>query len=231
MSGVPDGVRPRILIVEDDPSIVLGLRVNMNAEGYEVEVAEDGRGGLSACRRDFDLVVLDLMLPHVNGFEVLRTMRAEGITTPVIVLTARGSELDKVTGLDLGADDYVTKPFALAELLARVRAALRRPTVGSAPCWRFGAVSVDPASRVVLNGAEPVELTATEFEVLAILCRSAGRVLTRGQIHATVWGPSRAGTLRTVDNFVAQLRAKLEEDPSEPRHLVTVRGVGYRFVP
>ena len=230
MSIHDSGARPRILIIEDDPSIVLGLRMNLKTEGYEVEVAEDGRAGLEACRRDFDLVVLDLMLPRLNGFEVLRTIRAEGRTTPVIVLTARGSELDKVTGLDLGADDYVTKPFALAELLARVRAALRRQALTSGPRWSFGDVVVDPETHVVLRGDDVVALTATEFEILGVLCRGAGRVLTRGQIYGAVWGASQAGTLRTVDNFMAQLRAKLEADPSDPRHLVTVRAVGYRLV-
>ncbi len=225
----PEG-RPRILVIEDDPSISLGLRLNLRAEGYEVEVRDDGVQGLDRARQGFDLLVLDLTLPRLNGFDVLRQLREEGHTEPVIVLSARGSELDKVCGLDMGADDYVTKPFALAELLARVRAALRRPTLGGGPAWVVGDVEIDPNTREVRRRGAPVELTATEFLVLAALCGARGRVLSRDQIVQAAWGPAHAGTPRTVDNFIAQLRTKLEDDPTRPTHLLTVRAVGYRLV-
>lgn len=226
-----EGGGARILVVEDDPSILLGLRMNLESEGYEVVGAADGAEAVEQVRRDFDLVILDLMLPRINGFDVLRRMRAEGIRTKVIVLSARTSELDKVTGLDLGADDYVTKPFGLSELLARVRAALRRSAAPEEEAWRFGDVEIDPGTREVRRAGEAILLTATEFDILAALARAGGRVLSRGQIYDAVWGADRYGTRRTVDNFVAQLRGKLETDPASPSHLVTVRGVGYRLVP
>ena len=230
MTGRNDGGGRRILVVEDDRSILMGLRMNLQAEGYEVVTAEDGATALERLREEFDLVILDLMLPRVNGFEILRRMRTERLPTPVIVLSARTSELDKVTGLDLGADDYMTKPFGLSELLARVRAALRRRQVEGSDAWRFGDIEVDPATREVRRGQELVPLTATEFDVLATLARAAGRVLSRTQIYEAVWGVDHHGTRRTVDNFVAQLRGKLELDPATPRHLITVRGIGYRLV-
>ena len=230
MTGRKGRLGGRILVVEDDRSILMGLRMNLQSEGYEVVTAEDGATALNQVREDFDLVILDLMLPRVNGFEVLRRMRAERIPTPVIVLSARTSELDKVTGLDLGADDYMTKPFGLSELLARVRAALRRRQSEEPQLWRFGEIEVDPDTREVRSGGELVLLTATEFDVLAALARAAGRVLSRAQIYEAVWGADHFGTRRTVDNFVAQLRGKLEDDPSAPKHLITVRGVGYRLV-
>lgn len=230
MTSQPPRVRRRIVVVEDDPSIVMGLRINLEAEGYEVAAAEDGETGLSLIREGCDLVILDLMLPRLNGFEILRTLRREGSPPPVIVLSARSTEVDKVTGLELGAEDYVTKPFGLAELLARVRVVLRRAAAGPAR-WRFGEVVVDPATREVERNGAPVELTRTEFDVLAALYRAEGRILTREQIFEAVWGADHHGTLRTIDNFIAQLRAKLEADPADPQHLVTVRGVGYRFSP
>jgi DNA-binding response OmpR family regulator len=230
MTGRQSGGGRRILVVEDDRSILMGLRMNLQAEGYEVVTAEDGATALELVREDFHLVILDLMLPRVNGFEILRRMRSEEIRTPVIVLSARTSEMDKVTGLDLGADDYMTKPFGLSELLARVRAALRRHQVEPAEAWRFGEIEVDPATREVRRGGELVLLTATEFDVLATLARANGRVLSRTQVYEAVWGADHYGTRRTVDNFIAQLRGKLEEDATAPRHLVTVRGVGYRLI-
>lgn len=220
-----------ILVVEDDPSIQLGLRMNLKREGYTVEVAEDGASGLEKLRSGrWDLCILDVMLPKLNGYEVLRTMELEGITTPVVVLSARTEEYDKIIGLDLGAEDYITKPFSLPELLARVRAALRRkgaPKV--AKNWLFGEVLLDPVTRGVKKRGEDVELTATEFNVLATLARAQGRPLTRKQIYEAVWGEGHAGTHRTIDNFVAQLRGKLEDNPAAPTLLMTVRGVGYRL--
>ncbi len=220
----------RILVVEDDASIRLGLSLNLRSEGYDVESADDGPSGLAAALAgEFDLVILDLNLPGLHGFDVLRRMREAGATTQVLVLSARDAELDKVAGLDLGADDYVTKPFGLSELLARVRAALRRRA--AAPrTWGFGDVVVDPGTREVRRGGLLVELTATEFDLLMVLVEASGRVLSRDQLYDRVWGEDRAGSRRTVDNFVGQLRAKLEVDPAEPSHLLTVRGVGYRLV-
>lgn len=223
----------RILVIEDDPSISLGLRMTLQTEGYEVALAEDGETGLARVREGgWDLVLLDVMLPRTNGFEIVRTLRAEGNEVAVLVLSARSSEMDKVMGLELGAEDYITKPFGLAELLARVRVALRRQRrAAGADLWRFGDVEIDRGARQVRRGGEIVSLTAREFDVLSALLNARGRVLSREQIFDSVWGPNHHGTPRTIDNFLAQLRAKLEQDPAEPRHLVTVRGVGYRFVP
>jgi DNA-binding response OmpR family regulator len=223
----------RILVVEDDESITLGLRMNLEAEGYSVTVAVDGDEALAAVRENPPaLVILDVMLPRVNGFEVLRILRREGLTMPVVMLSARGAEMDKVMGLELGAEDYITKPFGLAELLARVKAVLRRDAMVRADAkqlLRAGEIEIDTAARRVLRGGQIVSLTATEFDVLMCLVDARGRVLTRDQILARVWGPGHHGTLRTIDNFVLQLRNKLEADPAAPKHLVTVRGVGYRF--
>ena len=227
------GRKPQILVVEDDASILLGLRVNLEAEGYEVDTAQDGAAGLALARGEHDLIILDLMIPEINGFELLQTLRAEGNRVPVLVLSARSSEMDKVTGLDLGAEDYVTKPFSLAELLARIRRILRRVEVSADEAvepWRFGDVAIDPRSREGARSGERVELTSTEFDVLALLYGANERVLSRRRILREVWGPNHHGTERTVDNFIAQLRSKLETDRAKPEHLLTVRGVGYRLV-
>ena len=225
--------RARILVVEDDPSILLGLRMNLETEGYRVDVAEDGELGLSKARDgEWDLIILDVMLPRMNGYELLSALRAARDRTPVLMLSAKSTELDKIIGLDVGADDYVTKPFAVGELLARVRANLRRgdSSTGEERIFRFGDVTVDRETREVVRAGASVELTATEFDVLAALRDAGGRILSRRQIMDAVWGETHHGTERTVDNFVAQLRAKLEPDPAEPVHILTVRGVGYRLV-
>jgi DNA-binding response OmpR family regulator len=217
----------RLLLIEDDPSIVIGLRMNLEREGYEVELAEDGELGLLRARSgQFDLLILDIMLPKLNGYEVLDALRKQGDTTPVLLLSARSAEMDKVMGLDLGADDYVPKPFSVAELLARVRAALRRgakPNSGSVR-WQMGDVEVDPERHTVRKSARDVELTAKEFEVLQLLKGARGRVLSRQMIFDHVWGDSHHGTLRTIDNFVSQLRSKLEDDPADPRYLLDLTG-------
>jgi DNA-binding response OmpR family regulator len=229
-----DTPRRRVLVVEDDPSIMLGLRMNLEGEGYSVLSAEDGEGGLELARTQRpDLLILDVMLPKLNGFQVLQAIRREGLTMPIIVLSARTGEMDKVTGLELGAEDYVAKPFTLAELLARVRAALRRgprpaPEVDRS-VHRFGDVRISIAARTVTRLEVPVEMTATEFDLLICLIEARGVALSRDAIFMRVWGPNHHGTPRTIDNFIQQLRAKLESDPQRPRHLVTVRGVGYRF--
>jgi DNA-binding response OmpR family regulator len=213
----------------------MGLELNLRAEGYRVIVAHDGEEGLAKARgEEVDLLILDVMLPRLNGFELLRMLRGEGSEIPVLMLSARGAEMDKVMGLELGAEDYVTKPFGLAELLARVRAILRREGKGKSSrnaVIRSGVLQINADTRQVQRDGKDVELTATEFDVLLCLVEAKGRVLSREQIQAHVWGPDHHGTTRTVDNFLLQLRSKLELDPGEPKHLVTVRGVGYRFVP
>jgi DNA-binding response OmpR family regulator len=226
----------RVLVVEDDPSIAIGLRINLESEGYTVQVAEDGEQGLVLARStDPDLVVLDVMLPKKNGLEVLHELRAEGRNVPIIILSAKSAEMDKVAGLELGAEDYVAKPFSLAELLARVRVALRRtaaprePAPAETPRITFGDVEVDVAARTIKRRGTSVDVTATEFDVLMCLVRQRGRALSREDIFRSVWGPNHHGTPRTVDNFIQQLRAKLEADPQEPVFIQTVRGVGYRF--
>jgi DNA-binding response OmpR family regulator len=218
-----------VLVVEDDASIALGLRINLEAEGYAVVMADDGVRALEEIRaRRPDIVILDVMLPRMNGFEVLQTVRREGFTLPIIVLSARTGEMDKVTGLELGAEDYVPKPFSLAELLARVRGALRRANRARV-IHSFGNVRIDPEARTVLRDGVPVDVTATEFDLLMCLVAARGRALTREEIFRHVWGPNHHGTPRTIDNFVQQLRAKLEDDPQAPKYFQTVRGVGYRF--
>lgn len=221
-----------ILVIEDDTSIALGLRINLESEGYEVLAAEDGDKGLSLAReRGPDLVILDVMLPKRNGFEVLQTLRRQGYAMPIIVLSARTGEMDKVTGLELGAEDYVAKPFSLAELLARVRAALRRGARAATKraVYEFGDVRIDAAARTVMRAGAPLDLTATELDLLLCLVEARGVALSRDAIFARVWGPNHHGTPRTIDNFIQQLRAKLEPDPQRPRYVQTVRGVGYRF--
>lgn len=233
--------RRRILVVEDDSSISLGLSMNLEAEGYEVSVAEDGELGMARALEDgFDLVILDVMLPKLNGLEVLRTLRQRGHTVPIVILSARGAEMDKVIGLELGAEDYITKPFGLAELLARVKAVLRRNAILQATgiddddddeeeTVNASDLEIRRASRQVLRDNLPIVLTATEFDVLWCLVQAGGKVLSRDEIRAHVWGPAHHGTVRTIDNFILQLRNKLEVDPQDPQHIVTVRGVGYRF--
>ncbi len=222
-----------VLLIEDDDSISMGLEMNLAAEGYRVIVAKDGETGLEHARTAApDLLILDVMLPRLNGFELLRTLRTEGRRMPIIMLSARGAEMDKVMGLELGAEDYITKPFGLAELLARVKAALRRDAIarGDSAARRAGELVIDPSTREVSRSGAKVELTATEFDVLKCLVDAGGRVLSREQIQAAVWGPAHHGTPRTIDNFILQLRNKLEKDATAPVHIVTVRGVGYRFV-
>jgi DNA-binding response OmpR family regulator len=228
----------RILVVEDNPDLAFGLRNNLEIEGYEVVVAADGPGGLEearACRPD--LVVLDLMLPGLDGFRVLRTLREEGSRVPVLLLTARGDESDKVRGLRLGADDYVTKPFGVLELLARVEALLRRAAggagaAGPAPAVeRFGEIEVDPASRTVRRNGRTVGLRPMEFDLLLALLRRRGAVASRLDLMREVWGHQAAVLSRTVDTHVAELRRKLEKDPAVPRHILTVRKAGYRLQP
>ncbi len=230
----------RVLIIEDNATLAMGLRHNLAFEGYDVLVAGDAESGLAMAERGApDLVLLDLMLPGADGFRALRTLRERGDRTPVLVLTARADEADKVRGLRCGADDYVTKPFGLLELLARVDALLRRapsrgvPAAAPAPATfgtaRFGDVSVCEAAHAVTRGGSPVALRPKEYDLLVALVRRGGAVATRLELLREVWGYAEAVTSRTVDTHMVELRRKLEPDPANPRHLVTVRKTGYRL--
>jgi two-component system alkaline phosphatase synthesis response regulator PhoP len=221
----------RILIVEDDPDIAIGLRASLEFEGHAAELAADGITGLARIRADSpDLVVLDLMLPELDGYRVLRTLRGEGNRVPVLILTARGEEADKVLGFRNGADDYVTKPFSLLELLARIEALLRR-SGGQAESahLRFGAVEIDRAARTVTRHGEPVTLAPREFDLLLALYDRGGAVASRQELLREVWGHRAAVLTRTVDIHILELRRKLEEVPADPRHILTVRKRGYRL--
>jgi DNA-binding response OmpR family regulator len=229
----------RLLIVEDDEAIATGLALNLKLAGRATSIARDGDDALrQATDEDFALILLDINLPKKNGLEVLSSLRAADNLVPVIVLSARDGEFDKVAALRLGADDYVTKPFALAELLARVDAVLRR-TQPTAPApiapttesvLRFDDVVVDLDKRAVTRAGAEVKLTHLELELLAFFVSHPSQVFSRDQLFLLVWGQS-AGTVRTVDNFVGQLRRRFETDPEQPRHFITVRGSGYRFDP
>jgi DNA-binding response OmpR family regulator len=223
----------RILVAEDDPAILRGLKDNLNYEGYEVLTAADGEAAYKLINeKSPDLIVLDLMLPKLSGYELCRKVRGEGSATPILMLTARGEEGDRVLGLDLGADDYVTKPFSVRELLARIRALLRRahPQCGQPDELRFNDVTVDFRRHEASKGGRPLELTRKEFGVLRLLAARPGEVVTRHELLNEVWGYENYPTTRTVDNHIASLRAKLEDEPSAPRHLQTVHGVGYKLV-
>ena len=227
----------RILVIEDDPSILRGLQLNLGMEGYAVRSASDGETGLALARGErFDLLVVDVMLPRLGGLEVVREVRQADPDLPVLILSAKGQESDKVAGLQLGADDYMVKPFSLKELLARIDALLRRRRArgetGAARAPRkAGPVELDLEARRALVAGKVLELTAREFDLLAFFLAHPDRVFSREQLMEAVWGSRYFGTARTVDNFVARLRAHIGDDAVHPRHLETVRGVGYRFNP
>ena len=222
-----------ILVVEDDPAILRGLKDNLLAESYEVLTAPDGEVGYRLiCEQKPDLVILDLMLPRMSGYEVCRKLREEGNATPILMLTARGEEADRVLGLELGADDYVTKPFSVRELLARVKALLRRanPPRPLPEERRFDDVVVDFQRYEARKAGQRLEMTRKEFGVLQYLASRSGEVVRRDELLEEVWDYKNYPTTRTVDNHVLSLRTKLEGKPAEPRHLITVHGVGYKFV-
>lgn len=233
----PVKTRNRVLLVEDDRNLQEAIRYNLVAEGYDVFVAGDGEQALNQARQHTpDLVVLDLMLPGIGGIEVCRSLRREGSTAAIIMLTARDSEVDRVVGLEVGADDYVVKPFSMRELLARVSAQLRRIEMLQSPApseepdmIEAGGISIDRASRRVTVDGNDLELRPREFDLLSFLASRPGRVYSRDQLLQEVWGFDYAGDTRTVDVHVRWLRMKIEEDASNPRRLQTVRGVGYRF--
>ncbi len=220
----------RILIVEDDTNIALGLEYDLKLEGYSVELCTDGE---SACRRarevPFGLIVLDLMLPRKDGFAVCRELRRAGLKTPILILTAKVQEAEKVLGLELGADDYVTKPFSPLELRARIRALLRRGVAERPDTYIFGDIEVDFDRGEVRRGGSHVDVTATEFKLLTALIQRRGHLLSREQLLDAVWGVGNYPTDRVVDNHMMNLRRKIERDPGTPRHLISVRGLGYRF--
>jgi two-component system alkaline phosphatase synthesis response regulator PhoP len=222
----------RVLVIEDNTDLAFGLRNNLEIEGYQVEVAHDGQQGLVRARAaQPDLIILDLMLPGMDGFRILKTYRGEGGHAPILVLTARGDESDKVRGLKLGADDYVTKPFGVLELLARVEALLRRGPPSSSGPIQFGDVRIDPSTRMIERGGESVALTPKEFDLLLALINKRGAVVSRLELMTTVWGYQADVLSRTVDTHIAELRRKLERDPAAPQHIITVRKSGYRFLP
>jgi len=227
----------RILVIEDNTNLATGLRNNLEIEGYQVDVARDGWTGLEMAREgEHDLIILDLMLPRMDGYRVLEAIRDDGHEMPVLILTARGEEAEKVLGFRLGCDDYVTKPFALMELLARVRVHLRRAREGPKRALHplparvtFGDVEVEPETHTVRRAGQPVSLRPKEFDLLIALLRRRGGVATRLELLREVWGYSKEVVSRTVDTHVAEVRRKLEDDPTAPKHLLTVRKAGYRL--
>jgi DNA-binding response OmpR family regulator len=223
----------KVLIIEDEPNMVLGLKDSCEYEGYEVSVAHDGEEGLrKATNEKVDIILLDVMLPLMSGIDVCRTLRTRGIETPILMLTARSQEIDKVVGLEVGADDYVTKPFSIKELLARIRAHLRRAAkqVGELETFTFGDVELNFKKYAARKRGQVLDLSAREFEILRYLIRHRGEIVTRDQLLDQVWKYDSMPVTRTVDNHIAKLRQKIEEDPSTPQHIVTVHRLGYRFV-
>ena len=225
----------RILIVEDEPEMQKGLKDNLKFEGYEVEVADDGTKGLKKILESkHDLILLDVMLPEMSGFDVCKKAREEGVRTPIIMLTAKGEEIDRVLGLELGADDYVTKPFSLRELLARVKAVLRRKE-GRASLTEskiiIGKLEVDFGTYNASHRGKAVDMTPKEFEILKYLWRNKNQVVSRDSLLSSVWGYDESISSRTVDNFILKLRHKVEPSPSKPRHIITIHGTGYKLIP
>ena len=223
---------PRILIVDDEPEMVRGLEDNLRFEGYQTAAAPDGRRGLALALSEApDLILLDVMMPGMSGWDLCRELRRRGLDVPVIMLTARGEEVDRVLGLELGADDYVTKPFSLRELMARIRAVLRRPGPRQKfEEFAFGDVRVHLRARQAFKGGREVRLTRKEFDLLRYLIEHPGEVITRDRLLDEVWGYERFPTTRTVDTHILRLRQKFEDDPERPAHILTAHGQGYRFV-
>lgn len=222
-----------ILVVEDDPSIQRGLELNLQVEGYSVITASDGEEGLrQALERKPDIILLDVMLPKLSGFDICRQLRKQGLTMPIIMLTAKTQEIDKIMGLELGADDYVTKPFSVAEVVARVNAHMRRSKrfETSEADYTFADYGLDVKGQVLRRSGKQIELSQKEFLMLKLFLENEGKVLSRQEILAKVWGFDYYGTDRTVDNFINKLRQKVEDDINNPRHILTMRGSGYKFL-
>ena len=223
-----------ILVVEDEMAMAQGLRHNLEFEGYEVDLAENGRLGLEKAQNEnYDLILLDVMLPELSGFDVLKTIRSEGKNVPVIMLTAKSEEIDKVLGLEMGADDYVTKPFGVRELLARIKAILRRTDLGPdavQDIFHIGRLRVDFNSYTASEAGTPIHLSVREFDILKYLLGKKGETVSRGELLEKIWGYESSPTTRTVDNFILRLRQKIEPDESHPSHIITVHGLGYKLI-
>jgi DNA-binding response OmpR family regulator len=229
-------MKAKILIVEDDPHILLGLEEVLKSESFEVAVCNRGDQALAAFKKHHPaLVLLDVMLPGMSGYDICRELRAKKVQTPILMLTAKGQEIDKVVGLDLGADDYMTKPFGVRELLARIQALLRRTSrsassgPGSEGIFKIGQVTIDPKTFQVQRGKATEELTAKEIRLLQLFYTHAGEVLSRDRLLSEVWGYNYYGTTRTLDQVIVQLRRKLGDNGGEPKHLITVHGIGYKL--
>jgi len=224
----------RILIIEDEPDLRKGLEVNLAREGFKVFQANNGESGISlVIKHNPDLILLDVMMPGMNGIDVCREIRRKGIETPIIMLTARSDEIDRVVGLEVGADDYVTKPFSVRELVARIRARLRRlakTDEAALARYSFGKIELDFEKLQAKRAGRPVELTPREFDILRLLIQCRGEVVTRDRLLDEVWGFENFPTTRTVDNFIMKLRKKLEDDPADPAHILSIYGEGYKFV-
>ncbi len=223
-----------ILIIEDDISILRGLKDNLTFEGYQVHACADGQEGLdTALKNHVDLLLLDIMLPGLNGYEICRKLKKEKPDLPIIMITARGSELDTVAGLDIGADDYISKPFSIPELLARVRALLRRTSKEhtEVETYSFGNVSLDFKKHVTTVHQQNVDLSSKEYAIIKYFIEHENEVVYRHDLLEKVWGYEITPTTRTVDNYILELRKKLETDPAKPKHIITIRGAGYKFVP
>jgi DNA-binding response OmpR family regulator len=224
----------KILLVEDEPKMQQVVKDNLELEGYEVDVSGDGKEGLQKLLdNSYSLVLLDVMLPNMSGFDVCRKAREKGISTPVIFLTAKGEEIDKVLGLELGADDYITKPFGLRELLARTKAVLRRfegSAGGPGEKMLLGSVEVDFKSYTAVRAGKSLDMTPKEFELLKFLWQHRNQTVTRDQLLKNVWGYDETLSTRTIDNFILKLRQKIEDNPAKPKHIVTLHGVGYKLI-
>jgi len=226
----------KILIVEDELNMVNGLKDNLEFEGYEVDTAMEGHSGLQKILQfNYDLVLLDIMLPELSGFDICKTVRKEGVNTPIILLTAKGEEIDKVLGLEFGADDYITKPFSLRELLARIKAILRRSPIGKEESKepeyiRFGNIKVNFKNYIAVDGTDEIKMSHKEFEVLHYLYINAAKTVHRDDIISNVWSIDYDITTRTVDNFIVKLRHKIEKDPNNPKIILTVHGIGYKMI-
>ena len=225
----------KILVIEDELDMLKGLEDNLEFDGYDVDIAQEGETGLNKITTgEYDLVLLDIMLPDISGFDICRKIRGQGIKTPIILLTAKGEEMDKVRGLELGADDYITKPFSLRELLARLKAVLRRTTsdddTGNSQIYTIGNLTVNFHSYEATIGDEAVKMSTKEVDVLWLLIERKHEVIHRDEILSEVWGIDSDITTRTVDNFVHKLRQKIEDDPANPQNIVTVHGVGYKLI-
>ncbi len=223
-----------ILVVEDEKSMLMGLKDNLEFEGYQVDTAEDGESGYDMIRNNkYDLVLLDVMLPYISGFDICKKVRGEGVTTPIIFLTAKGEEIDKVLGLELGADDYLTKPFSVRELLARIKAILRRSSVNEKnndQLLNIGKMEVNFSNYEASVSGEKIKMTHKEFELLHFLWDNRNKVVSRDEMLDTIWGTDYIPSPRTIDNFILKLRQRIEENPNDPSHILTVHGVGYKLI-